>query len=72
MCIKPIYETKAHVRSILKSMLQKLVWKLWTTFSTYLGHYILYRGIIQMLCFVTQGKKTSLFFTQKGCKPLGA
>jgi len=27
MYIKPIYETKARVRSILKSMLQKLVLK---------------------------------------------
>ena len=57
MYIKPIYETNAHERSILKSMLQKLLLKLWTTFDTYLGHYILCRGILQMLRFVKQEYK---------------
>jgi len=61
MYIKPNYETNAHVRSILrlKSMLQKSVLKLWTTFNTYLGHYTLCRAILQMLRFVKQEYKHS-------------
>jgi hypothetical protein len=51
MCIKSIYETDTQVRAIFKSMLQKLVLKTWTAFSTCLGHYTLFRVILKMLRF---------------------